>query len=146
MIRRSPGRLSELDESIKRSIGDDTIRINAPDEDDILYAGDDKGLSLPPDQGGSLEYHDVTPEELDEYLSKELLVPRGGDHVRARVLKRTRDGDGIRRHTNPILDTRQYKVEFPDGSIDVFTANTILLKICTPKSTRNRRRTPSSMV
>ena len=48
--------------------------------------------------------------------------------VRARVLKRTRDGDGIpigRRHHNPILDTRQYEVEFPDGSVDVYTTNII---------------------
>jgi hypothetical protein len=29
------------------------------------------------------------------------------------------------RHNNPILDTRQYKVKFPDGMTDVFTANTI---------------------
>jgi hypothetical protein len=29
------------------------------------------------------------------------------------------------RHSNPILDTREYEVEFPDGSVDVLTANTI---------------------
>ena len=26
---------------------------------------------------------------------------------------------------NPLLDTREYEVEFPDGSIDVLTANAI---------------------
>jgi hypothetical protein len=29
------------------------------------------------------------------------------------------------RHANPMLDTRQYKVEFADGATDVFTANLI---------------------
>ena len=121
-------RLKELDDSINHRIGDDTVDTAPPDPDDVLHPGEDEGLELPPNQGGSLELHDVTPEELDEYLSKELLIPRGGDMVRARVLKRTRDGDGIpigRRHHNPILDTRQYEVEFPDGSVDMYTANTI---------------------
>ena len=121
-------RLKELDDSIQHRIGDDTINVSPPVEDDLLHPGEDEGLELPPDQHGSLELHDVTPEELDEYLSKELLLPRGGDIVKARVLKRTRDGDGIptgRRHSNPILDTRQYEVEFPDGSIDVYSTNII---------------------
>jgi hypothetical protein len=26
---------------------------------------------------------------------------------------------------NPILDTREYEVEFPDGTVDILTANTI---------------------
>jgi hypothetical protein len=28
-------------------------------------------------------------------------------------------------NANPLLDTREYEVEFPDGAIDVLTANTI---------------------
>jgi hypothetical protein len=28
-------------------------------------------------------------------------------------------------NTNPLLDSREYDVEFPDGSVDVLTANTI---------------------
>jgi hypothetical protein len=44
------------------------------------------------------------------------------------VKRRKRDNDGNPvgvRHSNPILDTREYEVEFPDGSVDVLTANTI---------------------
>jgi hypothetical protein len=44
------------------------------------------------------------------------------------VKRRKHDNNGNPiglRHSNPILDTREYEVEFPDGSIDVFTANTI---------------------
>jgi hypothetical protein len=45
-----------------------------------------------------------------------------------KVLKRTRDGDGIPtgcRHQNPILDTREYEVEFPDSSIETYTTKVI---------------------
>jgi Reverse transcriptase (RNA-dependent DNA polymerase) len=48
--------------------------------------------------------------------------------VSGRVVSRKRDGTGIPiglRHNNPILDTREYEVEFPDGSIDVFSATVI---------------------
>jgi hypothetical protein len=65
---------------------------------------------------------------MDEYLTKELLLPRGGDLITARDLKRTRDGDGIPtgcQNSNSILDNRQYKVELPDGSVDTYTANAI---------------------
>ncbi len=71
-----------------------------------------------------MEMDDVIPTEMDEYLTAELLLPRGGEIVKARGIKRQRDGDRTRlgrRNSNPILDTRQYKVEFPDGSLDTFT-------------------------
>jgi hypothetical protein len=48
--------------------------------------------------------------------------------VRAKVTTRKQDADGNpigKSHSNPILDSRLYEVEFPDGSTDLFTANTI---------------------
>jgi hypothetical protein len=74
------------------------------------------------------ESDDYTPEAYDEYLTAEVLLPNGGDVTRAKVIGRKRDADGNpagRRHSNPILDTRKYKVQFPDGATDVFTANII---------------------
>jgi hypothetical protein len=56
------------------------------------------------------------------------LTPYGGDVTRAKVTGRKRDADGLPvglRNHNPILDTREYEVEFPDGATDVFTANII---------------------
>jgi hypothetical protein len=54
--------------------------------------------------------------------------------TRAKVTGRKCDVDGMPtgvRNINPILvDTRKYKVEFPDGATDVFTANTIAESIC----------------
>jgi hypothetical protein len=79
-------------------------------------------------EGPAFEMHGTTPEELDGYLTKEVLLPRGGELVTARVLKRRRDGDGIPtgcRHQNPILDTREYEVELPNSSIGTYTANVI---------------------
>jgi hypothetical protein len=51
-----------------------------------------------------------------------------GEVTKAKVVGRKRDADGIPvglRNTNPMLDTRQYEVEFADGATDVFTASLI---------------------
>ena len=55
-------------------------------------------------------------------------MPRGEEVLRARVVGRKRDHDGNpvgRRNENPILDTREYTVEFEDGSTDSYAANVI---------------------
>jgi hypothetical protein len=52
-----------------------------------------------------------------------------GTLTKAKVISRKRDADGNlvgRRHHNPILDTREYRVEFPYGAVDTFTANLIV--------------------
>jgi hypothetical protein len=71
---------------------------------------------------------DYTPESMDEYISASVLLPRGEDVVRAKVVgrKHGRDGNPLRmRHLNPNLDTREYQVEFPDGSTATYAANVI---------------------
>jgi hypothetical protein len=75
-----------------------------------------------------VEADDWTPEAYDQYLTALVLLPRGDSQERAIVKRRTKDDDGNpvgKRDANPILDTREYEVEFPDGSIDVYTANTL---------------------
>jgi hypothetical protein len=55
-------------------------------------------------------------------------VPKGRNVTRAKVTGRKRDADGHPigcRNSNPILDTHEYKVQFPDGATDVITANVI---------------------
>jgi hypothetical protein len=56
-------------------------------------------------------------------------MPRSGGEVEfARVVKRLRDKDGLPIGTandNPILDTRLYEVEFPDGHTTSLAANVI---------------------
>ena len=55
-------------------------------------------------------------------------MPRAGEPQLGKVKQRTKNDKGIPiglRHEYPILDTRMYDVEFPDGSTDTFTANAI---------------------
>ena len=90
------------------------------------------------------EFHDVvsndevkeadtnfTPEVYDDtYINMELALPRGDDAhpALAKVTKRLRDANGIPigvAHDNPILDTRMYEVEYPDGTKVALAANYI---------------------
>jgi DNA-binding HxlR family transcriptional regulator len=70
-----------------------------------------------------------TPEACDEYLTAEVLLPaHGGIFLKALVKGCKLDSDGAlicTRNANPLLDSRQYDVEFPDGSTEAFTANLI---------------------
>jgi hypothetical protein len=71
---------------------------------------------------------DYTPKSMDKYISASVLLPRGKDVVRAKVVGRMhgRDGNPLgMRHSNPILDTREYQVEFPDVSTATYAANVI---------------------
>lgn len=66
----------------------------------------------------------------DWYVHMELGMPRGadGDLERATVKRRAIDVDGKPigvAHKNPFLDTRQYEVEYLDGTIEIVPANLI---------------------
>jgi hypothetical protein len=55
-------------------------------------------------------------------------IPRAGEIETGTVTRRLRDADGKplgRRNPNPLLDTREYEVEFPDGTMDTYSANII---------------------
>ena len=74
------------------------------------------------------ELEDFTPESYDTLLNAELMLPHGDQMIRGRVAKRAKDDEGRpigRRHDNPLLDTREYEVELPDGSTGQYTANVI---------------------
>ena len=66
----------------------------------------------------------------DNYLNIEIGLPRGDDGTlhHATVKRRKVDDEGEplgTPHNNPILDSRQYEVEFMDGTVEVLTANVI---------------------
>jgi len=95
-----------------------------PDPPKFLFEGDEEE----PLEGDPEEDPEYTPEELDEYLSAEVMLPCGGETVRATIKKRARDDMGRPvglRNDNPILDTRLYEVEFPDGSRETYNTNLI---------------------
>jgi hypothetical protein len=60
---------------------------------DVLYSDDDKLTAPVNDDLASLEYHVATPEELDEYLNTELLMPTGGEFIQAKEIERKLDAD-----------------------------------------------------
>ena len=72
---------------------------------------------------------DDDEEAVDKYLNVELIMDVGtNDERRGRVVKRSRglDGEPIgRSHNNPLFDTREYEVEFTDGSREKYQANII---------------------
>jgi hypothetical protein len=73
---------------------------------------------------------DFDPEVYDDtYVNMELAIPRDGEGPElATVKKRLKDEQGRpigRANSNPILDTRLYEVEFPDGHKAALAANTI---------------------
>jgi hypothetical protein len=85
---------------------------------------------------------EVMPEIGDNYLSAELMLPKGGvimvkSHVTVR--KRDRDGNPVgRANDNPILDTRSYIIDFDDGDQTELTANMIAESLylqCDPTAT-----------
>ena len=100
----------------------------APDElTPVLeyYEDDEDGFEGTPDD---LPEQTVTPEWGDNYLHVDLMFPRGNTLERGRVTKRARDSEGNPMGTanaNPILDTRQYIVEFEDGTEAELAANAI---------------------
>jgi len=85
------------------------------------------------------ELDDYTDKAYNAYIGAELLVLHGDSYITGHVIKRPRDDNGNpvgRRHTNPLLDTREYQVQFGDGSIAEYTANLIAENIyaqCNPE-------------
>ena len=82
----------------------------------------------------------------DTYVNMELAIPRDGEGPEfARVTKRLRDANGLPigvANNNPILDTRMYEVEYPDGHTASLAANVIAL----PKAIKlSRSSTGSSL-
>ena len=80
------------------------------------------------DQAKDADDEEVTPEEMDGYLGATVLLPLGDKMVSGRVRGRKRDQEGLLhgvRNQNPILDTRTYDVEFPNGEEAEYAANVI---------------------
>ena len=68
-------------------------------------------------------------KDLDEYIGTQVVLPNdNGVEVLCRVKGRKRDSAGtlIGEHNpNPILDTRVFNIEYPDGRVEAFSTNII---------------------
>jgi hypothetical protein len=64
----------------------------------------------------------------DQYVGTHVRVPIGDEIRSGKVVRRERELDGtvrVRANANPMVDTRAYEIEFPDGRSDEYTANVI---------------------
>ena len=94
---------------------------------------DDDQLSLPYGEKlhqATLEEVDETYlESLDEYINAEVIMPnKEGVPVLTKVKRRKRDSSGNpvgEANPNPILDTRIYELQFPNGRIEEYAVNMI---------------------
>ena len=125
--------MAELDASIRERIGDDVEdeaiddAIGVPQVPMDLFE-DDNTLEPVEPEAAMPEADEYTPEAYDQYLAAELLLEQSGT-LQKGVVKRRKVDDGGRpigiRNSNPMLDTREYEVKFPDGSVDVLSANIV---------------------
>ena len=128
--------IAALDQGIQGKIGDTikdddvdpTLVGDLPDPPDFIFE-DEKEVDDPVEpEATKLEADEYTPEAYDQYLLAEVLLPHGGDLQKAKVTGRIQDAKGLpvgKRNANPLLDTREYEVTYPDGSTEAMMANTI---------------------
>jgi hypothetical protein len=115
----------KFDESIEHHLGPAALLQDFPTEDltpDPTYFDDTNAMA--PEYGD----REITPEVGDNYLSTELMLPKGGVMVKGCVTVRERDQDGNpvgHANDNSIFDTRSYIIDFDDGNQTVLTANMI---------------------
>ena len=125
--------MRKFDEKIAQKIGDDfgdgsveSVSDLLPDYGDLFEEDDLVEIAHPEETIPDAD--DYTPDTYDEYITAEVMIPIGDQRVRGVVKKRVKDDDDLPvgvRHPNPILDTREYDVQLPDGSVESYTANLI---------------------
>jgi hypothetical protein len=124
-----------FDTTIEARLSDENFTINEPgifymDDDD---ADDANEQMIPNDEEYGDMLQDPKPdiddiEIYNKYLNSEFVVDRGGEQVRAKVIKRARSDSGYpigTAHVNPMLDTREYECVTDDGTVERYTANMI---------------------
>ena len=96
---------------------------------EFLVDEDEPDMYKPVDPEGDMPEADAFDAQMyDQYISVEVMVPQGDILVTAKVIscKHDRNGNPIGvGHSNPLLDSRVYEVQFPDGHTEEFAANTI---------------------
>jgi hypothetical protein len=108
-------------------------RNNPPLPNEFLVDEDDDLPNEPIEPEAEMPEADAFDAQMyDQYISAEVLLPKGDILVSARVVGRKHDRDGNPMgvgHSNLLLDTHIYEVLFPDGYTEEFAANTIAKNI-----------------
>ncbi len=115
----------KFDMSIEHHLGLAALLQDFPSEDltpDSAYFDDTDAMD--PEYGDT----EITPKIGDNYLSAELMLPKGGVMVKGHMIARKPDRDGNLvgcADDNPILDTRTYIIDFDDSDQTEVTAKMI---------------------
>jgi hypothetical protein len=135
--RHDPGiyhQIADLDASIRERLGDSVKEIDPeladslPEVPDGIFDDDEETVTPADPSATKPDADDFTPEAYDQYLTAKVLLPQGGELQQATVIARKRDRDGKpvgKRNENPLLDTRVYEVQYPNGATAEITANLI---------------------
>ena len=88
---------------------------------------DQDGNFIDRPEADSIDFDAPFMEANDKYVGTKIPLPHtSGEKMQATIKQRKRNHDGTLRGTanaNPILDTREYEVEFEDGSYAEYSAN-----------------------
>jgi hypothetical protein len=74
------------------------------------------------------EADDIDIDATHKFIQARVMLPHGGQLATGKVIRGKRDHDGNligTGNTNPLLDSSLYDVEFEDGHVEAFSANTI---------------------
>jgi hypothetical protein len=125
----------EFDTAIEEKFGPAMNKNNFLDDPDYAdfvtptfkcYEDDEVPPSKMPDIDDIKKEHDV--DTYAQYVGACVRVPIGNEIKSGKFLRRKRELDGTlrgRANANPMLDTRNYEIQFPDGRSDEYTANVI---------------------
>jgi hypothetical protein len=105
-------------------------RLGDPIKDHLEFNDLVKISSVTLSNDESINLTDMTydPDVMDTYITAEVLLPRGDAIKLGKVVRRLTDENNLptgKAHDNPILDTREYAVEFDDGEQLEYAANAI---------------------
>ena len=97
------------------------------DDDGIIHNRcADEGHAIPD------QYYEPTPEQTDDFMNMNVLLPRREGYQRSTISRRKRNSSGEtigRRNANPFLDTHVYKADLPDGEGVIILANTAAISL-----------------
>ena len=82
------------------------------------------------------------PEKIDGYITAQVLLPRGDKYKLGTVMEKSVNDNEVpkgRAKNNPILDSREYCVEFDDGEVLEYAANIIAENLYSQVDSEGRR-------
>jgi hypothetical protein len=138
--------INEFDMAIHTPFHGNTHTLDDTDNNTNAYLQDiyeSDMLCLPLDADATMPEDDDTPEQevYDQYISAQVMLPRGDTFDKATVLRRKRGNDGnliSRTHTNPILDMSVFEVQFSGGYCSEYPTNVIAENIYATVDDENR--------